>query len=435
MRNQMSNYLWTFLAVIVLILVFSALWCFNKRTRYFHDLATCEELLRTSNLTKRAAPNERLKIAFGIENSFTTTDKDYHDKFQHSIKQKLHDNDGKEARINVAVEATQNIRHMLDGEKDVSLEKLVKNVVFRTVLSILFPQIPQPTNNDLDLLTHTIDPLWYDSKSPLKIWIAKVLPNHSTIIQNRKTLHLQLKRLFSNPPLTKDVNAKELFLNATTITCEITDRSNPLNTLLPAYIGLWKVVLKAFIEVRFRNTPSERTEYTSLILQFIRSPTDDIWYKTNDSGISAQSIIAETLRLYPPTRRIYTLGSDGITRAVDIERLHRKKGVWGKDPDKFDPHRWTKLDVVKTKEYMPFGAKSSNSISRCPSRRRGGPKLCAVLLGALLQEIGEQWELENGDRKASRSLGSGRDTFKKLRLMKTSPTHSIGQQGQGVGTA
>lgn len=404
----MNDYLPMLFELIALLLVSIALWRFHKRTRYFHDLATCEELLEISTLAKRAAPNERLKIAFGIENFFTTTDNEYHQQSRDSIQKKLEVRDTAANRILLREEASGIIRHGLEGNEIVDLEKLVRNVVFRTVLSILFPEVPQPSTTDVEFLTLTIDSLWYDSKAPLEILVARFLPNHSCIVHKRNALHSKLKQIFSQD--SSEGN--------------IPPHSNPLNTLLPAYIGLWKVVLKAFIEVRFRSSPVEQTEYTSLILKFIQSPTNEIWYQRNDFGISAQSIIAETLRLYPPTRRIYIKGEDGITRAVDIEALHRRGEVWGKDPDRFNPHRWTILDVVKTKWYMPFGAKGS-SISKCPSRTRGGPKLCAVLLGALLQEIDQEWELVDESKVLdSTVLKSGRDTFKNLTLMRTSLRYS-----------
>jgi cytochrome P450 len=105
-----------------------------------------------------------------------------------------------------------------------------------------------------------------------------------------------------------------------------------------------------------------------LFQNLINIPDDPTCCATNDAGISVQMIIAETLRLYPPTRRIYMEQDDQRVDAIDIETLHRVGGVWGADPLKFDPVRWVKkdgkgLDVSETEEYMPFGSKGA-SISR-----------------------------------------------------------------------
>jgi len=79
------------------------------------------------------------------------------------------------------------------------------------------------------------------------------------------------------------------------------------------------------------------------------------------------AIIKETLRLYPPTGAIARsvtqntqLGGYFIPKGCNIViptyTLHRRKDVWGSDPEKFNPEKWLEPNFVPPDgAYIPFG--------------------------------------------------------------------------------
>lgn len=170
----------------------------------------------------------------------------------------------------------------------------------------------------------------------------------------------------------------------------------------------------------------DREHWLELFKGFLDAP-NECWQKESDQGLDIQMIVSETLRLYPPTPRMYMQQESGELSAVDIESMHREGEKWGAEVLKFRPERWIgdQLDVVDTDFYMPFGRKvngemESTSISQCPSRLRGGPKLIAVIVGSLLEVLDEKWMLEVGRTEdnvfGEGPLRSGRDTYQSLRL-------------------
>jgi len=387
------------------------------------EINDINDLLDTSTLEKRSKPNQRLVIAFGIDNAFTTFDQGYHDEFKKTIEGTLEMNDDPDSRTQLAQRASFRIQEYVKeykvAEMPMPLVKLIQVLVFQTVVAIFFPNEREINIGHAERITSLMNSLWYGSKNPIKLALAKYSPAHSGITWDRAELHWLLRYVF------QDALRNIPRFNP------IPPRDNPLNVLLPAYMGLFRVVLRCFLEVRFKRHPKDEQDqkmWKELFHTFVQNPDDGTWYATNEAGISVQMIIAETLRLYPPTRRIYMQqGNKRRIDAVDIETVHRIGHVWGADPLRFDPSRWIKdhgkvLDVSKTKEYIPFGSKGA-SISRCPSRRRGGPKLIAVLVGVLLHEIDQEWAL--APEKDSDALWtvyplrSGLDAYENLMLRNT----------------
>lgn len=128
-------------------------------------------------------------------------------------------------------------------------------------------------------------------------------------------------------------------------------------------------------------------------------------------------IIAETLRLYPPTGRMYVQQEDGSLDTVEIEKMQRTGERWEPDPIRFRPERWIDDDlaVSGTENYILFRRKvdmpkeaRAPSMSQCPSRLKGGPKLIAILVGALLEAIDDEWELDVVEIEEDRIWALGR---------------------------
>jgi hypothetical protein len=397
-------------AVLVLAFWTINIVIFPRAPTLYKDVGKCHKLLATTTLAKRAATNGRLVIAFGIENGFTTINEAVHHRFRAEIKNALALKNTDETRTELAEIVSASVRKTLressDTRKCVPLVNVVRIAVFRTVLAKFFPGVPLMSDEDILFLTTKMNTLWYDSKSPLKIFLAKHFESHSSITHDKQELHQKLKEVF---PALK-------------VSAQIEPSDNPLNVLLPAFMGLFRVVLRCLLEVRFRSSQNNLAAYSKLFHTFLQNPNRR-WYEEED-GVSVQQIIAETLRLYPPTRRIYMQQETGIV-AVDIEQLHRTGHVWGENPLKFDPKRWKRegLDVVNTSEYIPFGGKVGKParISRCPSRIRGGPKLIAVIVGALLAVLDEDCcllptEKKEDDISGEEPLRVGRDAYETLLL-------------------
>lgn len=374
------------------------------------DVNKCHDLLSSTTLAKRAPLNQRLVFAFGIENGFTTTDEEIHHRFRKEIKTSLEQADNEFARkdlIKLISSLTLIfLRDCGDKRQSILLVDVVRIAVFQTVLAIFFSDVPRISNEDIIFITSKMNNLWFDSKSARKMFLAQYFGSHSSIIQDRELLHQKLKAVF--PSISKSE--------------AIPPSDNPLNILLPASMGLLGVVLRCILEVRFRSCATDRNEYEKLFQLFLQDP-DGRWY-AEENGLSVQQIIAETLRLNPPTRRIYTQRGNEVI-AVDIEQLHRTGKVWGEKPLEWQPKRWGRegLDVVRTVEYIPFGGKVGRpaEISMCPSRIRGGPKLIALIVGALLGLLGEGWELVESrdgrdDVSGNKPLRKGMDAYETLSL-------------------
>lgn len=133
-------------------------------------------------------------------------------------------------------------------------------------------------------------------------------------------------------------------------------------------------------------------------------------------GCSVRDIVFESLRLYPPTKRIYRQNHEnGEILAVDVEYLHRMEEVWihGKE---FRPNRWNTLegDTVYKEAWMPFGKGSF----QCPAYNLA-PVMIGILVGGMVDGFGgASWVLKGAEESL---LGQGpleneRESFEGLLL-------------------
>jgi hypothetical protein len=198
------------------------------------------------------------------------------------------------------------------------------------------------------------------------------------------------------------------------------EKENPLNIILPTYETLWRVVLRCFLEVSFRNTFEITREWQGLFEGFLENPTPK-QFSERTGRSSVQDIVKEALRLYPPTRRIYRQEMvDSEMVAIDVEYLQRMEEVWGADGKSFKPERWGALQAAGDARYkrawMPFGKGSF----QCPARKLA-PMMIGVLVGILIQSFGGgEWVL--GGREWSvlneEPLENGREAMEGLTIRK-----------------
>lgn len=328
-----------------------------------HELREAVSLLKSSKLEHRAFPNQRLVKAFGLENSFTTTGKEYHDVFVNLAKKKLRmlDSDWKEVaslacspRFNYELFKSNHNRSESTEHWSANLVNLVQGLVFRVVMFKFFPDTAEPSFDDTNFLTTAINDLWVGSK-------CCTTHDQNDQIRMKAELATRLETVFQSP---------------------ITGRGNPLNILLPAYETLWRVVLHCFLEVRFRASEEQLASYRNLFKSFLANPTKTT-LENSVNGISVKNIVAEALRLYPPTRRINRQVGPRYVR-IDVERIQRDPEYWGQDALEFSPRRWELVTQRGAQAaYMPFGA----GAFECPAKNVFAPMMIGILVGSLLEEF------------------------------------------------
>jgi len=374
----------------------------------YHTLADVQDILSGEHLPKvtlwrpastplqsRAIPNERLIRAFGINNAFTTTDENYHKEFLQKARgllQRKHD-DWRHLG-EVAKDLTEQMTREGAEKGNISLVTVVQVVALKVAIHVLFDMpIDKLADGTIGSLAKTINKLWIGSKA--------VKPTDSLLQKHQQDLEEALKEIF--------------------LIREDTPRSNPLNLILPAYETLWRVVLRCFVEVKFRSGTAA-SAYHRLFRAFLSNPTQDTFVCTED-GISVSFIVSEALRLYPPTRRVYRQITRGFWSkpkivAADIEALQRDPHFWGEDSLCFNPLRWT--DKRACPAYMPFGTKPF----LCPARNQFGPWMIGMLVAALVAATEEGWtwkaESEADSIVADGPLSMEREDYGTLELCRES---------------
>ncbi|KAL4960549.1 uncharacterized protein BDV14DRAFT_204648 [Aspergillus stella-maris] len=188
--------------------------------------------------------------------------------------------------------------------------------------------------------------------------------------------------------------------------------SNPLNLILPGFETLWRVVLRLFIVLHNGESP-ENEHCKSALVEFMRNPAHAQFYcqldNHTDASISAEYVVLEALRLYPPTRRVRRAFEDSdpnstiTTVAADVEAVYLDTQTWGPDAIEFTPGRWMALSSAQKDSFLAFDAGPSVS----PASKSFRPMVIGLLVGLLLEGVGKRDEDENG---ASWKLVFGSDS-------------------------
>jgi len=288
-----------------------------------------------SPLSSRALPNQRLRIAFGIRNAFTSDDD----------------------------------------------RSFIQTLSMRLVLWILFGRAEGGSEShvqdrDLVNLAEAINRVWLESKSSK---IPKFEENHD--------LQAALSAVFPDHDILQP-------------------EENPLNMILPAFETLWRATLRTFIEVRF-TTGRGNLEWHRTLATFAQMPTmGQFKLQGTESGISAEFLVSEALRLYPPTRRIHRKFKWGrgeiVDVAADIETSHTAVDIWGQDATVFDPERWRYLSEEQKNAYFPFGSRPY----LCPASSVFGPWMIGLLVGALISEMWQDSWLDSANPEMMKELSS-----------------------------
>ncbi|MCJ1439948.1 MAG: hypothetical protein MMC23_000429 [Stictis urceolatum] len=142
------------------------------------------------------------------------------------------------------------------------------------------------------------------------------------------------------------------------------------------------------------------------------------------------AIPVETFRLYPPTKSIYRAGpkqstsldntAEHDTTKVNIKELHRDPKTWGENAPEFDPSRWCNLSPGQAREQNKALLAFSTTPHQCPAARNG-PILIEVMVGALANVLGREYELSGLGTEGlpKRPLKARRHNFEDVMVVPT----------------
>lgn len=287
----------------------------------------------------------------------------------------------------------------------INIASLAQILSLKVVLYLFFKQKPQdqPCDENLLSLAQSINRVWISSK-------LKSAENDTPRFKDDAVLQTSLVNIFGNHDLPED---------------------NPLNLILPSFETMWRVVLRALLEIRFA-TGKEVPAWRDTMTAFSESPTKSqfdagpAYPSRNEPGIadtrcvrgspSAKQIVLESLRLYVPTRHIHrayqwdqSMGACHEIESADIEGCHMRSDIWGSDAERFNPKRWSALTPAQGDAFMPFGC----SPFECPAKPIFGPRMIGVLVGALLAALEDKertktWDLDCEDVSVLEHFTSGK---------------------------
>ncbi|RKF75640.1 putative cytochrome P450 [Golovinomyces cichoracearum] len=372
----------------VLVILFRWFHTFKEKTKKKKEETKFDALviLRQSSLEARASPNQRLQFVFGIHNAFTSTNPNEYNTIMGPIRHKLKviRSSGWSEPVNFIHKCLQKQMFRISQKRSLNLSSVIRKLTFRLTLYMFFSrETLNPSDQAIESITTSINSLWIDSKNLDDDSIS------DKIEAEKKDLLSQLGRIMNT-----DVEEGE---------------NNPLNIIIPAYETLWRVVLRCFLEIRFRASVEQRQNYRDTAIKFFREPHATNFKVEKNFSPSLAAIIKEALRLYPPTKRIYRL-VDGETIRIEVEKIQRDPTTWGPDSTEFKPSRWQSLES-NPPNYLPFGAGKF----QCPAQHEVAPMMIAVLISVLINQIGNGYAIsEDFD---SGPLSGERDAFAGLELM------------------
>ncbi|KAF7592363.1 hypothetical protein BBP40_000346 [Aspergillus hancockii] len=203
--------------------------------------------------------------------------------------------------------------------------------------------------------------------------------------------------------------AKESNGLARTVLCSISgtpDNFNPLNLIIPAFEAPWRGVYYTLLAVLQQGSQRPENMLTLRDCPANQQPSS-----------AAQAIAYESLRLYPPIRRVRRDGR------VDIEAVQRNPSYWGSTAAEFDPSRFLDQNreintalISPGSAWMPF----ASGTMKCPSAGGYSARMMIMLSGEVLRQLfprertpqwyvdGPEWDLA---AKKGHTLRAGREEY------------------------
>ena len=195
---------------------------------------------------------------------------------------------------------------------------------------------------------------------------------------------------------------------------------NPLNLVIPAFEVPWRAVYYTLLATLQSGStrPADLLTLRDCVAHLQPPP-------------AALAVAYESLRLYPPVRRVLR------DRRFDIEAIQRDPKYWGPTAGGNDPSRFLDKDgkirgslIGPGSAWMPFAA----GTMRCPSAGGYSARLILVIVGEVLRQLflddcPPQWHLDGPEwdtsAKNGNTLRAGRDEYASVRVVVTSPSRNI----------
>ncbi|CAG8450002.1 7136_t:CDS:1 [Acaulospora colombiana] len=382
-------------ALVVFIFVVARL---KKRKTPISVLVTdpyeAKQILRNSDITSRAIPNQRLRKSFDISNPFTNSNDEYRQKFRNVIINSIGlKEDGWKRLAKLALET---VNYQKYKEKDtVELVPWIQNIALNVILRG-YMGFDANIHGIVDDIPKLINDIWIKSKefnsnrqsiSKSKCLLMNLLhkaslqqseekgighaPNVLQEISKIAQKHLDNVRSFTQPsPRIDEPTADEL--------------KSPLNILLPAYETMWRVLLYAVLEIKVRGLLKSRNDERKVKNNFLKrldTEAKDLLRNPHraSKNNSLNLIVKETLRLYPATRHIHR-EKDGWKYIIDVEAIHRNPTAWGSDASRFNPERFK--DFSQNDHYIPFSVGPMQCVAT-----KFAPTLAAILIASVISSV------------------------------------------------
>ncbi|KAJ5787944.1 hypothetical protein N7457_002934 [Penicillium paradoxum] len=425
---SISTALVLLLACVLLCRAWAKLEQLRCAQRVSKDPAICREIIAgklehnglpniLSPHEARAIPNRRLRIVFGIDNAFIRADSVHATAFVDRVRPLINLSAKEWANVSEFARITTSHwinygfprdkdckNHCCEGKKhgdrrQINVASLSQLLSLKVVLWLMFDRKDQYQICDGSLLrlAQSINRVWVSSKlDDTKAYIPR--------FEDDPELRASLFGVFGE---------------------HFGPENNPLNLILPSFETMWRVVLRAFLEIGF-VTGKEIPAWWETMLAFAEQPSKRQFdYRPPSSNAlkedadktqklpSAKHIVQESLRLYVPTRRIHRAYQYRATetsweiRSADIEGCHLRADIWGSDTERFNPNRWSALTPAQRDAFMPFGS----APFECPAKPTFAPRMIGILVGSLLAALDKSqskaWYLDCEDGEVLEQLESG----------------------------
>ncbi|PSR70876.1 hypothetical protein PHLCEN_2v13238 [Hermanssonia centrifuga] len=331
-----------------------------------------------AQLQSRALPNARLVRAFRITNTFVTPDEDVHKQFVRDARSLIRSTSSDEGLRQLSDLATQVVtddltQYSVSPASPIQYDTFVQVITFKVIMSILFQLDPQSLDTgDVIFVSQGINDLWRLSKT------STTLP--SNLLND---INLRLRRWITSTP-------------------------NPLNFVLPAFETMWRVVAIT-VALVYKD---------ELMLQafqaFLDNPSVGQFKACSDAdpdgSPSVESVITETLRLHPPTRRIsravvpahitsipflppvfshllssFLSASHPRVYIADVSVVQKDPQIWGADAETFDPSRHCTTSTTEEQRHAMFAFGYGKL--KCVASS-WAPQAAALVVAAILQAVG-----------------------------------------------
>jgi len=187
----------------------------------------------------RALPNRRMVAAFGINNSFTTTEPWEHKRFVRyatTLINRVNANNIEWRQLSQIGHETLR-RHLSesgykpgDQHQQLHLTSTVRILSFVVVLHFLFPRVANIDLQAVRSVTEGINHLWVQSKDPSQP-VSK---------RDQDLLIAKIRQIL---PVTKQAHGFQ----------GSEEHTNPLDIILPAFETLWRIILLSYVHIAFRG--------------------------------------------------------------------------------------------------------------------------------------------------------------------------------------